>query len=112
MLENGGPLYLAHESRAKNTLDRTAGMIGADTEKKGGSRSSLCQNLYQTGNTLAGAPKGVDVDLEGNRGHYGTSQPRATGCRCNCRAAARKSTGPAPSAAATIRRTLPSQQAT
>jgi hypothetical protein len=112
VLENGGPFHLAHETRAKNTLDRTAGVIGADTEKKGGACSDLCQNLYQAWNTLACPSKGVDVNFEGDRGQYGTSQPRATGWRCNCSAAAGKSTGPAPSAAAMIRSTLPSQHAT
>jgi hypothetical protein len=112
VLENGGALYLAHESRAEDTLDGTAGVIGADTEKKGGSCSGLCQNLYQAWNTLACTPKGVDVNFEGDRGQQGTSQPSPTGCRCNCRAAAGKSTGPAPAAAETIRSTLPSQHAT
>src|SRR3569833_512661 len=111
MLENGGPLDLAHETGAKNTLDRTAGMVGTDTEKKGSPGSDLRQDLYQARNTLAGTPKGVDVNFEGDRGHAGTSQPKLTGWRCNCRAAAAKSTGPAPSAAETIRSPLPSQLA-
>ena len=112
MLENRGPLHFAHESRAKHTFDGTAGVIGTDTEKKGGACSSLCQHLYQAWNTFTCTPKGVDVNFEGDRGQYGARQPRPTGCRCNCRAAVGKSTGPAPSAAATIRSTLPSQHAT
>jgi hypothetical protein len=112
VLENGGPFHLAHESGPKNTLDSTAGVIGADTEKKGSAGSGLPQNMYQAWNTFARTPEGVDINLEGDRGQYRTGQPRPTGCRCICRAAVARSTGPAPLAAATIRSTLPSQHAT
>src|SRR4029077_12000344 len=108
VLEHRGASHLAEEAVAEGAFDRTAGVSGAEAEKKGGRHAQALQQIRKPRRAFARAPIGVDVDLEGNERH---GQDSGTGRPVRVRAVVARSMGPWSLAASSSRSTPPSPQA-
>jgi hypothetical protein len=64
--DDGGSHHLGKKAAAKDSLDRPAGVIGADAEKKTGLGAVRLQDIAQPRHTVARAAQRVDIDFEGN----------------------------------------------